>query len=266
MNPFTTHGAPSWAELLTTNPTEAAAFYQRLFGWNHTVLDMAAMGMEEGKYHMMKAGDINAAGIMDLPEENIPPSWCYYITTENVNLVVAKATESGATIVVPTTEIPGLGKFCGFLDPQGAYLAAIEYAPTGGTGGPQNLEEAFVTHGMFSWPQLQTSDMEAAMKFYTDLFGWTIIKEEMGTGPYHVIKVGNDSIGGIIPSPHPEVPPHWSNYVTVNDADAILEAVQENGGTVTVPAFDIPDVGRLAHFMDPQGAHLAIIAYEMPNT
>ena len=33
MNAFRTHGAPSWAELTTTDPQAAAAFYGDLFGW-----------------------------------------------------------------------------------------------------------------------------------------------------------------------------------------------------------------------------------------
>jgi len=53
-----------------------------------------------------------------------------------------------------------------------------------------------------------------------------------------------------------EVPPHWATYLSVDDVDARVEKCVEHGGTLVVPAMDVPTVGRMALIHDPQGAHV----------
>ena len=55
-----------------------------------------------------------------------------------------------------------------------------------------------------------------------------------------------------------EVPSFWTVYFAVADADATLEKATKLGGSVTIPATDIPP-GRFAHLKDPQGAAFAVI-------
>ena len=45
-----------------------------------------------------------------------------------------------------------------------------------------------------------------------------------------------------------------------NDGPTAAAAVTANGGTVVVPASDIPGVGRFAVALDPDGAQFAVIA------
>ena len=52
----------------------------------------------------------------------------------------------------------------------------------------------------------------------------------------------------------------WQLYFEVADCDAAAAAVTANGGTVVVPASDIPGVGRFAVALDPDGAQFAVIA------
>ena len=123
-------------------------------------------------------------------------------------------------------------------------------------------------HGAISWGELTTTDTTAAADFYNKVLGWTSKDEDIGAGPYTCFynSQGKAIAGAMLPPPNvPEgTPPHWSMYVTVDDVDAALAAVGANGGTVNCPAMDIPGVGRLAHFTDPQGAMIAIITYENP--
>lgn len=68
---FTTHGAFSWCELLTTDVEEAKKFYGDLLGW--AMEDMPAHQM---KYTVVKAGEEKVIGIMSLPPqppEGTPP-------------------------------------------------------------------------------------------------------------------------------------------------------------------------------------------------
>ncbi len=263
MNPFDTHGAPSWAELLAADADKAAAFYANVFGWDDHPMQIEGTG---GHYHIMKAGSTNAAGIMTRPDPSMPPCWCFYITVEDADGMAAQLQKAGAKEVSPVMEAPGIGRFCWFLDPQGAYLAVISYFDREGEEMLDRFEKAFATHGLFSWLQLQTKNVGQACDFYSGVFGWKTEVIEMATGPYLTIMVGDAGVGGVMPITQPEVPPHWSGYVTVGDADAALARAVSGGGSVVLPAFDVSGVGRLAQFADPQGAHLAIAAYEKQDS
>jgi len=123
--------------------------------------------------------------------------------------------------------------------------------------------DAYKTHGAFSWAELMTSDPKAATDFYAKLFGWAIKNMDMGTGPYHVVNVGESGVGGIMgfPPGAQGMPPAWGCYVTVNDVDETARQAVALGGKIVMPGMDIPGVGRMAVIADPQGATLNIITY-----
>ena len=128
--------------------------------------------------------------------------------------------------------------------------------------------DAYRTQGAFSWNELMTSDPEAALPFYTALLGWNTQKMPMPGGDYHVVRVGETSVGGVMAMP-PEakaggMPPCWGSYVTVSDVDATARRAVELGGKVVHGPQDIPGVGRMAVIIDPQGAALNVIAYSQP--
>ncbi len=125
--------------------------------------------------------------------------------------------------------------------------------------------EPFKTHGAFSWNELNTDDPKKAVAFYGELFGWTVETMDVGTGPYHVIKVGDASIGGISGKPPgtEKMPSMWGSYVTVDDVDKIAKDCARLGGKVCMGPMDIPTVGRMAVLQDPQGAVINAITYKM---
>ena len=123
--------------------------------------------------------------------------------------------------------------------------------------------DAYKTHGAFSWSELMTGDPAAATQFYGRLFGWKVEVMDVGTGPYHLVKVGDTAVGGIMPMPKDAgpMPPAWGCYVTVDDVDATAEQCRGLGGTVCAGPMDIPGVGRFAVLQDPQGATINVITY-----
>jgi uncharacterized protein len=118
-------------------------------------------------------------------------------------------------------------------------------------------------HGQFNWCELMTTNVDAAKKFYTELFGWETEEMSMPGMNYTVVKVGGEGIGGIMNMPEVAkgVPPMWCAYVTVDDVDKIAEAVPKLGGKLHVPPTDIPTVGRFCVIEDPQGAFINAITY-----
>ncbi len=73
---------------------------------------------------------------MAKPEElsDVPSHWCSYVTVDDVDAVMKQIEALGGKICHPPIDIPDVGRFIHFIDPQGAGLAAITYAPTCGQG------------------------------------------------------------------------------------------------------------------------------------
>ena len=77
------------------------------------------------------------------------------------------------------------------------------------------------------WWELATHDPNAAVKFYTDLCGWTVEERSMGHGPYHLLFRDGVMFGGAystkdIPGME-QVPPHWGTYFNCDDVDATIK-------------------------------------------
>ena len=129
-------------------------------------------------------------------------------------------------------------------------------------------DKVYETHGAFSWNELMTDDVDGAVAFYEKVFGWEVESMEMPNGPYKFVKVDGEGMGGImgIPPDAPEgMPPAWNSYVTVDDVDRRAAQATELGGTILVEPFDIPNVGRICVFKDPQGALGHMITYNFPE-
>lgn len=109
--------------------------------------------------------------------------------------------------------------------------------------------------GTPSWVDLSTTDLEGALRFYGDLFGWEF--EDMGAdaGHYHQARLRGKRVAGVGPT-QPGAPPMtaWTTYLAGSDADAQAAAVGENGGTVLFGPMDIFDQGRQLVAQDPTGA------------
>jgi len=131
------------------------------------------------------------------------------------------------------------------------------------------MQNRFETPGDVSWTELLTTDVAGAKSFYATVLDWEMEETDMGSGPYTVLKAGDQQIGGIMAMPDgtpPGTPPHWGSYVTVNDVDEVAEKAKTYGGRLLVPPTDIPGVGRFCTFRDPQGAVLSVIAYSKKDT
>ena len=114
------------------------------------------------------------------------------------------------------------------------------------------------TPGVFVWHELATKDPVKAQKFYGDLLGWTIKTVEMPGMEYHLIHVGDKQIGGMREEQNDAIPPHWLSYVSVPDVDAAAATAKTAGGQVMAGPMDIPNIGRFAVVIDPQGAAVAL--------
>jgi uncharacterized protein len=121
-------------------------------------------------------------------------------------------------------------------------------------------------NGEICWRELATKDLKAAMPFYEQMFGWKLEASKVAPDVgYFEIHQGDKAVGGMmeINEAWGENPPpsHWTSYVAVDNADETVQKIVENGGSIRVPPFDAPGVGRMSIVADPSGAGFSIIQF-----
>ncbi|MGZ8295316.1 MAG: VOC family protein [Telluria sp.] len=110
--------------------------------------------------------------------------------------------------------------------------------------------------------EIQASDPQALIAYYTALFGWSFNKWE--GGDYWLIHTGPEDKpgihGGLMPRRDPLPDPHaavnaFVVTVDVEDIDAALEkaAAPGSGGMVAVPRMAVPGIGWVGYAKDPDG-------------
>ena len=245
-----------WYDLMTTDPAAGKNFYTGVLGWGTEKWENEG-GVD---YNMWSTERGPIGGVTQLSEEAVaagaPPHWLAYVEVDDVAGTLAKAEQLGASVMVAATPIDDAGEFAVFADPQGATLAL--YRSNHGAGEFQPPRT-----GDFSWHELMTTDYEAALAFYSDLFGWEGTElHEMGPGANYQIfgQPGNPMpLGGMFNiTQEMQAQPAWGYYVTVDSLDATLDKVRNQGGTVIVGPMEVPGGDRIAQCTDPQGAFFAL--------
>jgi predicted enzyme related to lactoylglutathione lyase len=110
--------------------------------------------------------------------------------------------------------------------------------------------------------EIQASNPQALIDFYSALFGWSFNKWE--GGDYWLIHTGPDDQpginGGLLPrrGPPPENMAAVNAFVITVDVDKLdakLAKVDSigGGGVVCVPKMAVPGIGWLAYVKDPDG-------------
>ncbi|GHF56497.1 VOC family protein [Streptomyces griseosporeus] len=105
------------------------------------------------------------------------------------------------------------------------------------------------------WTELGTSDLDAAKRFYTTVFGWrpeTDPRQE--AGGYTVAHLGDAAVAALTPLYQETQPVAWNVSFAVEDADDAAQLVRAAGGLVLLGPMDVFDVGRFAVATDPTGA------------
>lgn len=127
------------------------------------------------------------------------------------------------------------------------------------------MTSPFSVPGAISWQELGTQNPKEAMNFYQKVFGWKFKTITLENGPYYIIENQGKEIGGISKNLCPDLPSHWTGYITVDDIDAIAFQVKSLGGEVIFGPQDIVEIGRFCWIKDPQGAVIAAISYFKPD-
>jgi predicted enzyme related to lactoylglutathione lyase len=115
--------------------------------------------------------------------------------------------------------------------------------------------------GVPCWVDTSQPDPEAAVDFYRGLFGWEFedVMPPDSPGKYFSARIrgGDVAAVGSIPEGAPQQA-MWNTYIWVDSADETAGKVRDAGGSVAMEPFDIMDVGRMAVFLDPEGAAFCV--------
>jgi predicted enzyme related to lactoylglutathione lyase len=245
-------GTPSYIDIGTADPKAAGAFYGALFGW--TINDL---GPDAGGYTMAQIDGDDVAGIG--PAQNPgPPYWTTYFTVDDADATAKSVEAAGGTVLAPPFDVFDGGRMAVFADPNGA--AFNVWQPKASIGAYRVNE-----HGTLCWNELNTWKLEAAKKFYSEVFGWTYEGDDTYAQPL----VDGKAVGGMMPLSTDrmpaETPEHWLVYFAVDDVNKSAAEIKNLGGTTMMEPFDAGGVGKMVVAADPQGAVFAVIQLNQPG-
>ncbi len=106
--------------------------------------------------------------------------------------------------------------------------------------------------GVPCWVDNLVPDVEAALRFYGELFGWEF--DGPGPGDYYVAKLRGRDVAGIGAQP-PGVPAAWNTYVSVASVD---DSARAAAGHVRVEPVDAFPAGRVAVLEDGASAFIGL--------
>ncbi len=97
-------------------------FYGDVFGWQTEHIDPM-------NYSTFKAGEGVGGGFNPVNEQNPAGTVTFYIDTDDVTASLKAVQKAGGTILMPESDIPNMGKFGLFRDPQGNLIGLYKAYP-----------------------------------------------------------------------------------------------------------------------------------------
>jgi predicted enzyme related to lactoylglutathione lyase len=115
--------------------------------------------------------------------------------------------------------------------------------------------------GVPCWVDTWQPDADAAVSFYTRLFGWEV-EDTMppdSPGKHFMCRHRGRDVAAVASRPEEAPPvPAWGTYIWVESAQGAVAKVVAANGSVVVEPFDSLDGGRIAIVADPGGAAFGV--------
>jgi predicted enzyme related to lactoylglutathione lyase len=238
---------------MTTDTKASASFYERVVGWH-----ASAAGMGDPGYMVFSTDKAPVAGLMGLPPAGgsgpNQPCWTGYVGVDDVDAFAARVKAAGGAVHRGPEDIVDVGRFAVVADPQGAVFILFTPSRDGEPSYP--MDEI----GRIGWHELHAANLERALAFYSELFGWTEAgRHDMGPmGPYAMIATDGGTFGGAIAKSPDSPVPFWVYYFNVDGIEAATTRVTGGGGSVVVGPLQVPGGSWIVHCIDPQGAAFSL--------
>lgn len=232
------HGNFVWADLSTFRPGTTNPFYQKLFGWRTSD-------------YMATLSGAPVAGIYEMPEKfqkiGMPSFWMSYMAVDDIDQVVAVATEQGGKVEIQPSEFDGGGKYALIRDPLGAGFTVYQGSIFDGPNPGSNR----AGHALF------VSDAQAIIPFYSALFGWEFDQTQAGIWS---IQNHGEEIAELHEVPDPAVrgkEEYWAVLFQSPDLSKSAQIIEQSGGNVLRRMTVLGE--NVAMASDPDGAMFMMI-------
>jgi predicted enzyme related to lactoylglutathione lyase len=241
-----------WINMLSPTPDKAKDYFGKLLGW--TFGEIPGMG------YSIKVGGKDIGGLFDAKNPDgtpVPPMIGVMVKVKSADEAGARAAKLGGTSI-PAFDVGPQGRMTVCHDPSGANIDVWEPKASAG------MEADSTLHGAPSWFECMSNDAPRDAQFYCDWFGWENELVPMPNFDYTIFKHHGNPIAGMIPiTPDMKgMKPVWATYFTVKNVDETAKLATELGGSVCVPAIDVPGTGRLIGLLSPQGVMFYVITYD----
>jgi uncharacterized protein len=244
---------PTWVDLSTSDAAAARDFYSKVLGW-HVEVNPDPL---YGGYGLAKIDGRDAAGIGPAQSADQPTAWSMYVGTDDVEALAAKVTAAGGAVIAPPFDVGDQGRMAVFADPTGASISAWQ--------GTQMSGFQTTGAGAYGWSELTTTDIDKALPFYKDVFGWDARRSPMPGGPDYIeFQLGGDSVAGAWAMDAEQMrgaPSFWMVYFSVDDVEAAFRTAVDNGAREVNAPQSYPG-GTFAIVTDPQGAAFGLLDQE----
>ena len=118
-----------------------------------------------------------------------------------------------------------------------------------------------MSHNLVNWFEIPVKDMPRAKKFYEKVFAIELRSMDMDDRKMAMFPMNEKVFGasGSLVLEKSYVPSHAGTliYFSVEDIDAMLKKVKENGGKILVPKQSIGEYGAVGYFEDTEGNRVA---------
>jgi len=116
--------------------------------------------------------------------------------------------------------------------------------------------------GKFVWFDLYTDDLKSTTRFYEEVFGWSFQTTSFENSNVKTIfRQGIPIANAIYTKPLKKdiKESRWLGYISVDDVDRACQVIEQNKGSIYLTPRNVPNRGRVAVVIDPEGAIFGII-------
>lgn len=250
-------GTPTWADLTTSDPEGARAFYGDLFGWGYAD---GLPGREAHATAELAGRPVAGIGAHREEEEGSPAAWTTHLAVDDLDRALGVVEALGGRVFSGPTRLGKAARVATVSDPSGAVFGLWE---PGSHHGSAAVDEP----GATTYAEVWTDDATSTTEFYTTLLGLPSDVEQVGT--MSVVAAGGTDAFGIWAAGAAVgvegAGPHWVVYFAVADVDATAARAVELGGRVHAAPDDSP-AGRWALLADPAGARFGVTVIDAADT
>jgi uncharacterized protein len=246
-----------WGELFADNVDTEKDFYKKVFGWQ-----FESVGTGTNTYTLIRANERPIAGIVHYakPADAARAArWLALMSVPDAARAADQAAASGGKVLAPTRLFPGRGEVAVLADPEGALFGVIHTA----SGDPP---DAFPSYNSWLWLELWAKDASRMADFYRPIGAYTISRQE-GSGDRTELHLMADGYprAGVLEIERKDVPSTWLPYVRVKDLQLTVSAIERAGGRIIVAPNPEIRNGKVAVFLDPLGAAMAVAEWKDEN-